>query len=285
MGKGKVRDLKFLANTPSWQWEEEDGDRILKTLGDSGADGSERLLAAELAAECTMFHEEIAETLLDIVGRNDEMTELREASVISLGPFLEQADLLDFEEEEDLLSAETFRRIQNRLRHLFFDAAVPPSVRRKVLETSVRAFQEWQGNAVRAAYKSNDPEWLLTAVFSMRFVRGFEREILEALKQEDPTVRRHAVCAAGNWGIEEAWSHIVPLIAGRGVDKDLRLAAIDAVAGIRPGEAADLLRGLTLSDDQDIVDAAFEAISMAEGLSGLGNLDDGTDDDPFGVKS
>ena len=285
MGKGKVRDLKFLANTPSWQWEEEDSDRIIKALGDTGADGSERLLAAELAAECTMFHEEIAETLLYIVGRNDETTELREAAVISLGPFLEQADLLDFEEEEDLLSDEMFHRMQNRLRQLFFDAAVPPSLRRKVLETSVRAFQEWQCNAVRAAYKSNDPEWLLTAVFSMRFVRGFEREILEALKHKDPIVHHHAVCAAGNWGIDEAWSHIVPLVTGKGVDKDLRLAAIDAIAGIRPGEAVDVLRGLTLSDDQDIVDAAFEAISMAKGLTDPGNLDDGTDDDPFGGKS
>lgn len=281
MGEGNERGLKSLAETPPWQWEEEDGDRILKTLRDTGADLSERLLAAELAGECTMLYEELTKTLLDIVGRNDEAPELREVSVISLGPFLEQADLLNFEEEDDLISVEMFQRIQHRLRQLFFDAAVPPSLRRKILEASAHAPQEWHGNAIRASYKSDDPDWRLTAVFSMRFVRGFEREILDALKQQDSLIHYHAVGAAGNWGMDEAWSHIAPLATGKDIDKDLRLAAIDAIAGIRPEEAADILLRLTFSDDEDIADAASEALSMAQAVADPGDLDDGEDDDPF----
>ena len=46
------------------------------------------------------------------------------------------------------------------------------------------------------------------------------------------------------------------------------LAAIEAVAGIRPHEAAGILHDLTDSDDEDIVNAVFEAAAMAEGLSG-----------------
>ena len=43
------------------------------------------------------------------------------------------------------------------------------------------------------------------------------------------------------------------------------LAAIDAVASLRPEEAGEILDDLTGSEDEDIVDAAEEAIAMAEG--------------------
>jgi len=275
MNRGKKRTLKSLADLPSWQWEEEDGDRILETLRNTGADASERLLAADLAGECAVFRHEMAEMLLEIVGRQDEVTALRKAAALSLGPFLEQADLLDFE-EADSFSADRIHRIQNRLRRLFFDAAVPAALRRRILETSVRAFQKWHANAVRAAYKSHDADWQLTALISMSFVRGFEREILDGLSRKDPDILCHAVRAAGNWGLDEAWSRIAPLVTGCHVDKALRIAAIEAVAGIRPEEAMDLLRGLAFSDD-DIDDAVTEALAMAEGLADAGDLDD----DPF----
>ncbi len=50
-------------------------------------------------------------------------------------------------------------------------------------------------------------------------------------------------------------------------DKPLLLAAIDAVAGIRPQEAGMILVDLTDSDDEDIVEAAHEAINMAEAMA------------------
>ena len=48
-------------------------------------------------------------------------------------------------------------------------------------------------------------------------------------------------------------------------DKPLLFAAIEAVASIRPEEAPEILGDLTDSDDEDIVEAAFEALAMAEG--------------------
>jgi len=47
----------------------------------------------------------------------------------------------------------------------------------------------------------------------------------------------------------------------------LLLAAIDAVSSIRPAEAEGILVDLTESDDQEIADAADEAIGMAEAAS------------------
>jgi HEAT repeat protein len=96
----------------------------------------------------------------------------------------------------------------------------------------------------------------------MRYVRGFDTQILEALKSENEEIHYEAVCAAGTWGVDGAWSHIASLATSELTDKWLRLAAIEALASIRPQEAADILTELTLSDDEDIVEMAYEAMAM-----------------------
>ena len=58
--------------------------------------------------------------------------------------------------------------------------------------------------------------------------------------------------------------------------KPLRLAAIAAVAGIRPAEARGILVDLANSDDKEIAEAADEAMGMAEAPS------DEEDDDEVG---
>ena len=67
--------------------------------------------------------------------------------------------------------------------------------------------------------------------------------------------------------MDAAWPHIAALVTSGETDKPLLLAAIEAVASIRPHEAAGILHGLTDSDDEDIVEAVFEATAMAEGPS------------------
>jgi HEAT repeat protein len=101
----------------------------------------------------------------------------------------------------------------------------------------------------------------------MRFVSGFDDEILEALGSDDAEVHYHAVCAAGNWEGNAAWSHIADLVTSDDTDKSLRLAAIEAVAGIRPQQAVELLVDLTDVADDDIVEAAYEALAVARALS------------------
>jgi hypothetical protein len=158
-------------------------------------------------------------------------------------------------------------RIQESLCKLYMDAGVPKDVRRRILEVSVRAPQNWHQEAVCAAYGSDDEAWRLTAVFCMRFVRGFDEQIGEALESRNPDIHYEAVRAAGTWEVDAAWPHIAALVTSGGTDKPLLLAAIEAVASIRPREAAGILDDLTDSDDEDIVEAVSDAMAMAEGLS------------------
>jgi hypothetical protein len=265
-GVNKMKmDLKTLKDTPPWEWPEGAGKMFLSILRNDKAKESDRLVAAELAGDYTVINDELAHALLSILGNSEEPEELRGQAAISLGPAVEQADTYGFEDADDvLISEDTFRSVHEKLRKLYMDLDVPKEVRRRILEASVRAPQSWHENAVRAAYSSRDKDWKLTAVFCMRFIRGFDDQILESLDSKNPDIHYQAVCAAGNWEVDAAWPHITALVTSEKTDKDLLLAAIDAVAMIRPQEASEILVDLTASDDEEIVEAAYEAMAMAE---------------------
>jgi hypothetical protein len=154
--------------------------------------------------------------------------------------------------------------VQDKLHRLYLETSLSKEVRRKILEASVRAPQNWHQKAIMAAYSSGDRDWILTAVFSMRWVRGFENQILVALKSSDPEIHYQAVSAAGNWELDAAWPHILGLLNDAGTSKPLLLAVIGAISSIRPQEAAELLIDLTESDDADLAEAANEVIAMSE---------------------
>ena len=268
---------EILKDTPPWDWPEGTGEQLLKILRDEGATESELLLAAELAGDFTVINDELADALVFVLQSADQSEKIRAQAAISLGPVLEHADTAGFEDADDCsIEERTFHRIQGSLRHLYLDANTPRDVRRRILEAAVRAPQDWHEGAIGAAFSSDDEAWRLTAVFCMRFVRGFDEQILEALDNGNPDIHYEAVIAAGNWKLDSAWPHIAALVTSRLTDKPLLLAAIAASATIRPGEAAAILGDLVDSDDEDIIEAVDEALAIAAGPS---DEDEDFDDD------
>jgi hypothetical protein len=261
-------NLHDLESTPSWEWPADAGRLLLATLRDESATETDRRFAAELAGDMVVINDELAAALIAILENGREVEEIRSRAAISLGPVLEQVDIDRLDDSEDLpITEATFRRILESLRRICLDVNAPTEVRRRALEGSVRAPETWHRDAIAAAFASDDEEWKLTAVFCMRFVKGFDDQILEALTSTDPDIHCEAVVAAGNWEVDGAWSHIAALLASESTDKPLLLAAIEALATIRPDEAPEILGDLLDSDDEDIVDAAQEALAMAKGLS------------------
>lgn len=271
-------NLTTLKDTPPWEWPEGTAATLLGILRDDRASTSDLLLAAELAGDVAVINTELVDVLLSLLHRGDTPEAVRGQAAISLGPVLEYVDTGSFDDADDLpIPERSFRQIQESLHELYLDANVPQDVRRRILEASVRAPQGWHRDAIRAAYGRRDEAWRLTAVFCMRFVRGFDEEILEALASPNPDIHYEAVIAAGNWGVDAAWPPIAVLVTSRKTPKHLLLAAIEAAAGIRPHEALELLDDLADSDDEDIADAVREAMAMAEGQSG--DHDELDDDD------
>jgi hypothetical protein len=222
--------------------------------------------------------DELAEALLAIAGSREEPEALRAQAAISLGPVLEQTDLDGFDDPDDVpITEQTFHAIQDLLHRLYLDESNTKELRRRILEAAVRAPQDWHRSAVSAAYSSGDKDWMLTAVFAMSRVRGFDDQILEALESTDAEIHFEAVNAAGVCGLEAAWPHVVALVRTPSTPKLLLLAAIEAVGNLHPQEAGEILADLSESPDREIAEAAAETIDMALAMSG--EIDDQMDND------
>lgn len=265
-------DLTKLQEIPPWEWPDDADQMLLKILKTGPVDAPDRQLAVELASDQSVMNDALAKALLSVAGNDQEKDEVRGMAAISLGPVLEHADVMGFEDEDDVvISEKVFNELQQGLQKLYMRAELPKKVRRRILEGSVRAPLSWHREAVHAACDSGDDEWRLTAVFCMQYVAGFETQILEALQDPDELIHYHAVVAAGNWELEEAWDPIVKLVQSGDTEKNLRIAAIEAVATINPEAAPDILGPLLESEDEDIVDATHEALILAEGLVEFGD--------------
>ncbi len=268
-------DLKTLLDTPPWDWPTDAAKTFLKILTDRRAKASDRLAAAELAGDFTVINDELAEALLAIVRDASEPEQLRARAAGSFGAALEQAYIEEFDDPDAVpITDIMFRNIQDSLRKIYFDSGTPKEVRRRILEASVRAPEAWHQDAIAQAYASGDKKWMLTAVFAMNWVRGFDNQILAALESSDPEIHYEAVTAAGNWELDAAWDHVVELVNDPDTPKPLLLAAIGATGSIRPAEAGMILVDLADSEDPDIAEAADDAMMMAEGAASHEEEDD-----------
>ncbi len=277
-------DIKALLETAPWEWPAAAGPTIRKVLLDSKAKESERLGAVELAGNIVSMSDEMAAALLKVLQNDKEPERLRGLAAISLGPILEQTDIEGFDDpilgEDPPISEPVFQTIRKALHEAYLDTSNPKEVRRRAVEGSVRAPDEWHPAAIREAYACGDQEWVLTAVFAMRYVRGFDAQILESLNSKDPEIHMEAVEAAGTWEIKAAWAHVSALVKNKKTPKPLLLAAIGAVGQIRPEEAKPLLLDLLDSKDEEISEAADEALSMMGAYSeDEDDFDDEEDED------
>jgi len=268
-------DIKEYGDTPPWDWPEDAGAAFMKVLTDRGADEEDRVLAARLAGNACAVNDDLAEALLDVLRSPEEPEALRSRAAISFGPTLEQADTYGFDDPEDVMVTEgVIGRIAETLEALFRDDGVPKDVRRRILEAAVRAPREWHAEAIRGAYSSGDKEWRLTAVFCMRYAKGFEDDIIAALSADDDAAVYEALLAVGAWGVKAAWPRVSAILDADDCDKDVFLAAIEAAGGIGTTDAREALETLLDHHDQDVVAMASEAMAMAGfGIPGL-DLDD-----------
>ena len=278
--KLNLKTLKKLDDTPPWEWPEDTGLALLDLLRNPGISEEERLLGVGLAGDSVVINDDLAGVLLSVLRTGGHSEQVRSRAAISLGPLLELCDTDGFDDPDEISDTEsTFHEIQKTMHALYRDTSVPKEVRRRILEASVRAPLDWQQEAIRTAYASDDEEWRLTAVFCMQYVRGFDEQILASLASTNPDIQIEAVCAAGNWEVSEAWPHVLSLVSAKDTSRPLLLAAITAVGSIRPQEASTALEHLADSEDDEIAEAVLEATTMANARWNDESDVDGEDDE------
>ena len=110
-------DLKTLLDTPPWDWPRNAGKILHRIMIDRQADESDRTDAAALAGDPIVVNDEIAKSLLAIIGSPDEPELLRARAAIALGPALELADTSDFDDLDEVpITERMFRFIKQSLR-------------------------------------------------------------------------------------------------------------------------------------------------------------------------
>ncbi|HUW62809.1 MAG TPA: hypothetical protein VMZ06_17510 [Candidatus Bathyarchaeia archaeon] len=278
-------DIHNLEYMEPWEWPPNAAADILRVLRDKAASDEDRALAASFAGDFVVINDELAEELMAVVKDPGAPAEVRARAAVAFGPALEHSDCCDWSDEDDILvSEEVFNRMRQTLHEVYQDATVPKVVRRRALEGAVRAPEEWQKKAIRAAYAGDDVEWKTTAVFGMGYVPGFDNEILEALQSRIPEVQFEAVRAAGSREVIAAWPYIARLLRGGAADKELLIAAIEVAPYVDREEGLALLGHLAISKDEEIAEAASDAMGMAvalrESLDGEADWE-GEDDEEY----
>ncbi len=277
-------DLTALSNLPPWEWPETAGTILSRVLRDGEASPEERTLAASMAGDITVIDDELVTLLLGVLGDGGEPADLRGMCAIALGPILEYSSSVGFDEDSydaPPIGEQSYDAILDELYSRFVDGDEEQEVRRRCLEASVRVPQDWHRGAVTAVHASEDDAWLLTAVFCMQYVGGFDDEIIAALDHDDIEIRVEAIRAAGAWALDAAWDKITPLFQAEEVDKEVLMAAIDAAVAIRRDEAGPLLVHLTDIEDDDVVEAVHDALTLTEEADWDEDLGDAfPDDDP-----
>ena len=86
-------DLKMLRVTPPWEWPGGIDKMLLEILSDDRVEESDCLLAADLAGDCTVINNELADALLSILHSDDAPAKLRAKAAIAFGPVLERLAL------------------------------------------------------------------------------------------------------------------------------------------------------------------------------------------------
>lgn len=256
-------ELHFLKDLPPWEFPEEIQDILLSALNDPATETTDKLLAVELAGSAGFLALPLAKGLISLIDNENEDIELRSMAAIALGPTLEMSALDEFDSPyfEDFCK-ESYSYIRDSLNRLHGKTSLPVQVRRSILEASVRDPQDWHKEAVLKAYHSDDPRWRLTAVFCMGYIGELEQQIMKALADADSDIRFEAIIAAGSQGLKGAWPLIFELQTGSPEDKDLLLTVIDAAGGIATLEARHFLSHCLSLEDEEIVEAAQEALTM-----------------------
>ncbi|HXS98262.1 MAG TPA: hypothetical protein VN736_26875 [Candidatus Limnocylindrales bacterium] len=261
--------VEHLVEMAPWEWPADAAGTILQTLTERRGTEEQRAIAAGLAGDLTVLDEKLAAALLKSLQDPSEPESVRANAAIACGPVLEAGDMemVDgiFDDPEMIpVSADTYLRIRKAVHDVYADEATPKLVRRRALEAAVRAEDTWQTDEIRKAYASGDREWQLTAVFAMNYVEGFDSEIVEALKSSDEDIFFHAIQAAGSHAVGDAWPTIAKVLDSTTTDKVLLLTAIQAAGNFPLDTTRDALLPLTDSEDEEVAEAASEAMSMAE---------------------
>jgi len=196
------------------------------------------------------------------MAEGDQDVAVRAAAAAGLGGAVEQGELEELPASLLHQAEECLLRLSNGQ-----DAKM---VRLKALEALGYSSLEEVKPMIKAAYQSQDTEWMASALTAMG--RSYDREwagdVLAAISDSRPVVRQEAVTAAGELELEDCRPELFDLLKDK--ESGVRQAAIWALSQIGGNGVRDILEKMletsTDDDEADLLDVALENLEFTEGF-------------------
>ena len=191
----------------------------------------------------------------------DADPDVRAAAALSLGRFL----LLG---EYGQIDASAAQRVTTILLAAYRRQQEEVWVQRRLLEALANSSLAELPDLIFAAFQEGDDTLRVGALFAMGRSADsrWNRYVLEELDNSDSATLFEAVRASGELEIEEAVPALLRLLDDE--DIEIRDAAVWALGRIGGREAWRALKACCASDDEDLVDAAENALAELEFMAG-----------------
>jgi HEAT repeat protein len=210
-----------------------------------------------------LWEEEDVRLISPLIRRleGDPASDVRAAAALSLGRFL----LLG---EYDQIDQSAARRVEEALLEAYRTPDQDVSVRRRVLEALANSSLDELTDMILEAYEDDDDIMRAGAVFAMGRSSDprWYRYVLDELGSSDSVMLFEATRASGELEIEEALPDLLRLLGDE--DIEIRDAAVWALGRIGGREARRALKACCASDDEDLVEAAEEALAELDFMAG-----------------
>jgi len=192
---------------------------------------------------------------------HDVDPDVRAAAALSLGRFL----LLG---EFDQIDARAAQRVETTLMTAYHAEDQDVWVRRRALEALANSSHAELPDMILDAYEEHDDTLRIGAVFAMGRSADprWNRYVLEELGNNDSAMLFEATRASGELEIEEAVPDLIRLLGDE--DVEIRDAAVWALGRIGGPEARRALKACCASDDEDLAEAAEDALAELEFMAG-----------------
>lgn len=210
-----------------------------------------------------LWEEEDVRLISPLIRRleGDTASDVRAAAALSLGRFL----LLG---EYDQIDKSAARRVEEALLEAYRTPDQDVSVRRRVLEALANCSHDELPDMILEAYEDDDDIMRVGAVFAMGRSSDprWNRHVLDEMGSSDSGMLCEAARASGELEIEEALPDLLRLLGDE--DVEIRDAAVWALGRIGGREARRALKACCASDDEDLVEAAEEALAELDVMAG-----------------
>jgi HEAT repeat protein len=210
-----------------------------------------------------LWEEEDVRLISPLIRRleSDPTSDVRAAAALSLGRFL----LLG---EYDQIDKSAARRVEEALLEAYHAPDQDVSVRRRALEALANSSLDELPDMILEAYEDDDDIMRVGAVFAMGRSSDsrWNRYVLDELGSSDSVMLFEAARASGELEIEEALPDLLRLLGDE--DIEIRDAAVWALGRIGGREARRALKACCASDDEDLVEAAEEALAELDFMAG-----------------